>query len=89
MIVKYLRGLFYENNEPSRASFMALVAFLAFLMGSAYLIIKDQTWAHYETFATLTMGGGVGTVLSNKLMNLTKASPADMPFIKNNREETK
>lgn len=80
----YILGLLYENNEPSLTRFIVFTAFLAFLVGSAYLLVKGQSWDGYSTFATATAGGGIGGQVANKLMNLTKASPADQPYIKNN-----
>lgn len=82
----FIIGLIYENNEPSLTRIMTILAFLAFLVGSAYLILKGQKWDHYESFATLTGGGGVGGQLANKFMNLSKGSADNQPFIKNNQD---
>lgn len=80
----FLIGLLYENNEPSLTRFITLSAFLAFIAGSAYLLIAGKQWAHYETFAGLTAGGGVFGQLTNKFINNKFGSPTDQPYIKNN-----
>lgn len=82
---KFIINLLYENGEPSLTRIMTLTAFLAFLVGSAFLLFKGQRWEHYETFAAATAGGGVGGQLANKLMNLSKGSPDGVPFVKNNQ----
>ena len=71
---QFLIGLLYENNSPSLTRVISVVAFLAFLAGSAYLILKNQTWAHYETFAAITGGGGVTSQVVNKYINSVKNS---------------
>lgn len=83
----FLIGLFYENNEPSLTRVMTAVSLLAFLAGSAYLMIQGQRWDHYETFAALTAGGGIGGQIANKYMNLTKTPQGRTPYIKNNKQE--
>jgi hypothetical protein len=80
---KFIFGLMYENSEPSLTRVISTIAFLAFLAGSAFLLIKGLHWDHYETFATATAGGGLGGQLVNKFMNLSKGSPVNEPFIKN------
>ncbi len=84
-VKSFLISLLYENNEPSLTRVMAAISFLAFLAGSAYLLLKGQHWDHYETFAMLTAGGGIGGQIANKYMNLTKASQSGTIFIKNNK----
>lgn len=64
----FLIGLLYENGSPSLTRFISVTAFLAFLVGSAFLMIKGQRWEHYETFAALTGGGGIAGQLGNKLI---------------------
>jgi hypothetical protein len=81
----FMIGLLYENKEPSLTRVMTVIAFLAFLVGSAFLLVKGQHWDHYDTFAAATAGGGVGGQLVNKFMNLSKGSPENVPFIKNNQ----
>ena len=82
---QFVFGLLYENNEPSLTRFIALTAFLAFLAGSAYLMLRNQTWAHYSEFASLTGGGGAVTQIANKLINSKNNSADSQPFIKNNQ----
>lgn len=81
---KIIFGLVYENNEPSLTRVISTIAFLAFLAGSAFLLIKGQHWDHYDSFSAATAGGGVGGQLANKFMNLSKGSPERSPYIKNN-----
>ena len=80
----FIIGLLYENNEPSLTRFIALLAFFSFLLGSAYLMLKNQTWGHYSEFATLTGGGGAVTQIANKLINGKVNSPDYIPYVKNN-----
>ena len=89
-----LRGLFYENNEPSLTRIIAAIAFMvpliAFLVVSGYLLWAGRDWAGYTTFATATMGSGAAgalTQLVNKLGNTFGAAPKGEPFIKNNGGE--
>lgn len=84
-VKKFMIGLFYENSEPSLTRIMTAIAFLAFLAGSAYLLLLGKHWDHYETFSAVTAGGGLGGQIVNKFMNLTKASAPTQPFIKNNQ----
>ena len=58
-----------EKGEYSLTRILAVVGFLSFLVGSVYLIYKGQTWGNYETFATMTGGGGAVTQIANKLIN--------------------
>lgn len=58
-----------EKGEYSLTRILAVVGFLSFLIGSIYLIYKGQTWGNYETFATMTGGGGAVTQIANKLIN--------------------
>ena len=75
-IVCFLVGLLYENEEPSLTRCISIIAFIAFLAGSAYLMLAGKRWDHYETFATLTGGGGAVTQIANKFMNSAYNSPA-------------
>lgn len=58
-----------ENGVPSLTRMMSIVAFIAFLFGSFYLMWKGQHWDHYETFAFITGGGGTGAQVANKYIN--------------------
>lgn len=84
-IREFLVGLLYENGTPSRTGLFSIIAFLAFLLGSAYLLLRNQQWAHYETFAALTGGGGLGGLVSNKFINNKYGAPDGQPYIKNNQ----
>lgn len=65
----FFRCMLYENDLPSLTRVLSLVSFIAFLACSAYLMIKDQTWQHYDTFAYITGGGGTTAQLVNKFVN--------------------
>lgn len=71
----FLVGLLYENETPSLTRCISIIAFIAFLAGSAYLMLLGKRWDHYETFATLTGGGGAVTQIANKFMNSAYNSP--------------
>lgn len=58
-----------EDGTWSLTRIFALAGFIAFLIGSTYLIIKGTTWGNYETFATMTGGGSAATQIANKLIN--------------------
>lgn len=58
-----------ENGVYSFTRILSAVGFVAFLIGSAYLIVKGTTWGNYETFATMTGGGSAATQIANKFIN--------------------
>lgn len=68
-VKNFMIGLMYENGGPSLTRTLSVVAFLAFLAGSAYLMLSGHQWAHYETFATVTGGGGLAGQVTNKFVN--------------------
>lgn len=79
-VVQFFRGLIYENGQPSRTGLIALTGWLAFLLGSFYLLAKGQRWDNYETFATFTAGGGAVTQVANKLINSKyNSNPGQFP----------
>lgn len=79
-IKAFLNGLLYENETPSLTRIISITAFLAFLIGSAYLIITGKSWGHYDTFAILTGGGGATTQVVNKFVNsLYNSAPGQFP----------
>lgn len=80
---EFLIRLLYENGAPSRTGLFSIISFIAFLAGSAYLLLTHQQWAHYDTFATLTGGGGLGGLVSNKFINNKYGSPSGEPYSKN------
>lgn len=65
----FFKCMLYEHDMPSLTRFLSLVSFMSFLICSAYLIIKNQTWTHYDTFAYITGGGGTTAQLFNKFIN--------------------
>lgn len=64
----FLKSLLYEDGEASRTGLTALLFSITFIIGSMYLLINNINWVHYEIFAMLTTGGGVGGILANKAM---------------------
>lgn len=67
--MKYLKMLLYENDELSLTRVIAVIGWLAFLAVSGYLVLAHQRWDNYDTFASLTGGGGAATQVVNKLIN--------------------
>lgn len=67
--MKYLKMLLYENDELSLTRVITMVAWIAFLSVSFYLVYTAQFWGNYDTFAFLTGGGGATTQVVNKLIN--------------------
>lgn len=65
----FLIQLLYEAQQPSLTRCLAIIGYAAFLAGTAYLMLKGQRWEHYETFATITGGGGAGLQAVNKYIN--------------------
>lgn len=86
-MINYLKELLTEGNEYSLTRAMAAISFMAFLIGSFYLLIKGVSWGNYETFATFTGGGGAVTQIMNKFINSkynTAANEVGKP--ENNKE---
>ena len=67
--MKYLKMLRYENNELSLTRCITVIAWVAFLAVSFYLVYTAQSWGNYDTFAFLTGGGGATTQVVNKFIN--------------------
>ncbi len=65
----FLWGLMTENNSPSLTRSLAVLFAVAFLIGSFYLLLCGLHWDHYETFATITGGGGGLLQGANKFIN--------------------
>lgn len=61
--------LLYENNELSLTRCITVIAWVAFLAVSFYLVYTAQAWGNYDTFAFLTGGGGATTQVVNKFIN--------------------
>jgi len=68
-IKNFLKGLMYEPGGPSLTRSLSVIFAVAFLIGSFYLLIRGQGWEHYETFAAITGGGGIGGQVANKFLN--------------------
>ena len=77
-----IKKLLYESGELSLTRSLAVAGFLAFLVGSFVLIVKNQTWGNYETFATMTGGGGMATQIANKFINSKYNSEEGKPPLK-------
>lgn len=67
--MKYIKMLLYENEQLSLTRTLAIVGWLAFLLVSFYLVWRGTGWQNYETFASLTGGGGAATQVANKFIN--------------------
>ena len=65
----WFRMLFYENDELSYTRVISAIVVIAFLAGSTYLVLTHTYWQNYDTFASLTGGGGGATQLVNKFIN--------------------
>lgn len=74
--MKYVKMLLYENNELSLTRVLAISGWLAFLIVSFILVYKGVSWQNYETFSTMTAGGGAATQVANKFINSKYNSPA-------------
>ena len=68
-VCNFWSELINENGAPSLTRMMSVVAFIAYLGASFYLMIQGQRWEHYETFAYITGGGGTGAQVVNKFIN--------------------
>lgn len=64
-----IKNLLNENDKTSLTRFIAITAWLAFLIVSFYLVIAGKEWGNYEVFATFTAGGGAITQVVNKYIN--------------------
>lgn len=67
--MKYIKMLLYENEQLSLTRTLAVIGWLAFLIVSGFLVWKGIGWQNYETFASLTGGGGAATQIANKFIN--------------------
>ena len=63
------RGMMFENDSLSLTRVLSVSGYLAFLIGSLYLMINNISWDGYATFAGYTGGGGAALQLGNKLVN--------------------
>lgn len=83
-IYDFVKGLMYENNEPSLTRVIAVVSECVFLLVVLYLVITGQTWSHFDTLAYVAGGGGLGTQVTNKFINSKFNSPVGGPIGSNN-----
>lgn len=67
--MKYIKMLLFENDQLSLTSVLAISGWLAFLIVSFILVFKGIGWQNYETFSTMTAGGGAATQIANKFIN--------------------
>ena len=71
-MIKNIKNFFFEilheDGEWSLTRVIAFVGLAAFLIVSFYLAYKGLRWDNYETFATMTGGGGIGTQIANKFI---------------------
>lgn len=67
--MKYAEMLLCENGALSLTRVLAVAGWLAFLGVSFYLVWRGASWENYETFASLTAGGGAATQIANKFIN--------------------
>lgn len=67
--VKYMEMLLYEGGALSLTRVLVVAGWLAFLAVSLYLVWHGASWQNYETFASLTAGGGAATQIANKFIN--------------------
>ena len=58
-----------EGGLLSFTRVLSLVAFVFFIVVTSYLVLKGETWGHYETFAYMTCGGALGLQGFNKHVN--------------------
>ena len=58
-----------ENNVFSFTRTLAAAGFAAFIVVSFYLAYTGKAFQYYDTFASLTGGGGAATQIANKLIN--------------------
>lgn len=64
-----IKSILYESGQLSLTRVLTVASFVLFALGTIYLLLLSQTWQHYDTFASLTAGGGLATQLGNKLVN--------------------
>lgn len=72
-----LERLFWEPCGPSLTRIITVGACLLFAVVTLFLLLQNKTWAHYDTFAWVTAGGGIGGQVGNKF--ITQRYPAQLP----------
>lgn len=86
-IKDFLKGLLYENDEPSLTRFILLGAFIVFIIGTGVdivLVLNGKVWANYVTFATVSGGGAVGGKIADKITNSLANSQHGETYTKGN-----
>ena len=73
---KLIKTILSENGTYSLTRIASALLLLAFLAGSAYLIIQGKTWGNYDSFATICGGGGAASQVVNKFINSKYNTPA-------------
>ena len=73
--MRFFKNLLKENGQYSLTRIISAVLLLAFLAGSAYLILKGQTWGNYDSFAAYCGGGGAASQVVNKFINSKYNTP--------------
>ena len=63
------KGMMFENDSLSLTRVISVIGYLAFILGSIYLMVNNINWDGYATFAGYTGGGGAALQLGNKLVN--------------------
>lgn len=69
---KFFKALFEmlkEDGLPSLNRFESAIGFIAFIVGSGYLIYNNIEWGNYDTFAMVTGGGSTAVAIGNKYIN--------------------
>jgi hypothetical protein len=68
--MNFVKSLFQDKfGNNSLTDFLSFFGFAAFLVGSGYLIYSGNDWANYDTFASITGGGGLGAKLGKLGIN--------------------
>ena len=74
--MKQVKALLYEGGQLSFTRVLVALSFLLFIIGTSYLMLEGKTWPDYDTFASLTGGGGIAAQIGNKLV-MSKYGVAD------------
>lgn len=72
--------IFKENGVVSLTRIIVALNYVLFVLGTVYLIITDQTWGNYDTFAVITATGASATQLVNKFINSKYNSEIGKPL---------
>lgn len=72
---KILKIILTEDGIYSLPRVTGFLMLIAFLSVTFYLVLNDKTWVHYDTFAVVCGGGGIGGASINKLTNSVYNTP--------------